>query len=157
MHRLMVGTFWCLLLRATPAWLSSNRHECGQSTAARFVTNHVHTGDRRMMDTETLHRQGLALLERLHGGHAGEAMVAEMRDICPAFADMTIDWALGGVMARPGLDLVTRQLVVIASCVTLGHAEPQLRAHVQAALAIGATKEQVVETILQLTFYAGGP
>ena len=84
-------------------------------------------------------------------------MVAEMADLCPTFADMTIDWAFGGVMARPGLDLVTRQLVLIASCVTLGHAEPQLRAHVEAALAIGATKQQVIEVILQLTFYAGGP
>ena len=110
-----------------------------------------------MMNTESLRRQGLELLERLHGGHAGEAMVAEMRDICPAFADMTIDWALGGVMARPGLDLVTRQLILIASCVTLGHAAPQLRAHVEAALNIGATRTQIVETILQLTFYAGGP
>ena len=110
-----------------------------------------------MQETNTLRQQGLALLERLHGGHAGEAMVAEMRGICPAFSDMTIDWALGGIMARPGLDLLTRQLVLVASCVTLGHAQPQLRAHVQAALAIGATKQQIVETILQLTFYAGGP
>jgi len=47
--------------------------------------------------------------------------------------------------------------VLIASCVTLGHAEPQVRAHVEAALAIGATKQQIVEVILQLTFYAGGP
>jgi 4-carboxymuconolactone decarboxylase len=109
-----------------------------------------------MLTSENLHAQGLALLERLHGGHAGEAMVAEMRDIAPAFADMTIDWALGGVMARPGLDLLTRQFVLIASCVTLGHAMPQLRAHVEAALNIGATKEQIVEVILQLTFYAGG-
>jgi len=106
---------------------------------------------------EQLRRQGLALLEQLHGGHAGQAIVDEMRDICPAFADMTIDWALGGIMARPGLDLVTRQLVLVATCVTLGHAEPQLRAHAQAAIAAGATKEQIVETILQLTFYAGGP
>jgi 4-carboxymuconolactone decarboxylase len=110
-----------------------------------------------MTDTETLHARGLELLEQLHGGHAGEAIVSEMRGICPPFADMTIDWALGGVMARPGLDLLSRQLVVIASCVTLGHAEPQLRAHVQAALALGATKQQIVEAILQLTFYAGGP
>ena len=108
-------------------------------------------------NTETLHRQGLALLERLHGGHAGQAIVDEMRDICPTFADMSIDWALGGIMARPGLDLVTRQLVLVAACATLGHAEPQLRAHAQAAIAAGATKEQIVETILQLTFYAGGP
>ena len=110
-----------------------------------------------MMDSETLHRQGLELLERLHGGHAGEAIVAEMSTLCPPFAEMTIDWALGGVMARPGLDLMTRQFVVIASCVTLGHAVPQLRAHVEAALEIGASKQQIVEVILQLTFYAGGP
>ena len=110
-----------------------------------------------MADEETPRERGLELLERLHGGHAGEAMVAEMRDICPAVADMTIDWALGGVMARPGLDLLTRQFVLIASCVTLGHAEPQLRAHVEAALNIGATKKQIVEVVLQLTFYAGGP
>jgi len=56
-----------------------------------------------------------------------------------------------------GLDLLTRHFVLIASCVTLGHAEPQLRAHVEAALNIGATKEQIVEAILQLTLYAGGP
>lgn len=83
--------------------------------------------------------------------------MAELKDVCPAFADMSIEWALGGVMARPGLDLMTRQLVLVASCVTLGHALPQVRAHTEAALEAGATKEQIVETILQLAFYAGGP
>ena len=84
-------------------------------------------------------------------------MLAEMAGICPDFAEMSIDWAFGGVMARPGLDLVTRQLVLVASCATLGHAMPQLRAHAEAALAAGATREQLTETLLQLTFYAGGP
>ncbi|MBC3863583.1 carboxymuconolactone decarboxylase family protein [Undibacterium jejuense] len=101
--------------------------------------------------------QGLALIAQLHGNHAGQSMIDEMKVICPDFATMTIDWAFGGVMARPGLDLISRQLVLIASCVTLGHAMPQLRAHVEAALQIGASKEQIIETILQLTFYAGGP
>ena len=104
-----------------------------------------------------LRRAGLQLLEKLHGGHAGAAMVAEMKDVCPAFADMTIEWALGGIMARPGLDLITRELILVASCVTMGHAVPQLLAHTEAALKVGATQEQIVETILQLTFYAGGP
>ncbi len=104
-----------------------------------------------------LRRRALELLERLHGGHAGAAMIAELQDVCPAFADMSIERALGGVMSRQGLDLVTRQLILVASCVTLGHATPQLRAHAEAALEAGATREQVVETILQLTFYAGGP
>jgi 4-carboxymuconolactone decarboxylase len=110
-----------------------------------------------MSEDESLRRRGLELLEQLHGGHAGEALVAEMQGICPAFADMTIDWAIGSIMSRPGLDLVTRQLVLIASCVTMGHAVPQLRAHVEAALKVGATREQIIETLLQLTFYAGGP
>ena len=110
------------------------------------------------MNSEThLRRRGLALLEQLHGGHAGAAMVAEMQDICPAFADMTIDWAIGGIMDRPGLDLLTRELILIASCVTMGHAAPQIVAHTEAARKLGASREQIVETLLQLTFYAGGP
>ncbi|HEY4374585.1 MAG TPA: carboxymuconolactone decarboxylase family protein [Burkholderiales bacterium] len=80
-----------------------------------------------------------------------------MQDICPAFADMTIDWAIGGIMGRPGLDLKTRELLLVASCVTLGHAMPQLRAHAQAALKVGAAREELAETVLQLIFYAGGP
>lgn len=103
-----------------------------------------------------LHREGSALLNRLHGGHSGEQLVASLEDICPDFATMTIEWALAGVMGRPGLDLLTRQLLLIAACTTLGFATPQLQAHIEAALSVGATREQIVETILQMTFYAGG-
>jgi 4-carboxymuconolactone decarboxylase len=102
------------------------------------------------------YRRGLELLEQLHGGHAGEAMTEEMKKVCPDFATMSIEWAMGGIMARPGLDLMTRQMVVIAACVTLGHAMPQLRAHTQAAAKLGATREEVVEVVLQTMFYAGG-
>ena len=59
-------------------------------------------------------------------------------------------------MSRPGLDLVTRELLLIGACTTLGYATPQLRAHIEAALAVGASREQIVETILQMLFYAGG-
>ncbi len=104
-----------------------------------------------------LRRRGLELLEQLHGGHAGAALVAEVEGICPAFADMTIDWAIGSIMDRPGLDLATRELILVAACVTMGNAMPQFRAHAEAALKVGASREQVVETVLQLVFYAGGP
>lgn len=63
---------------------------------------------------------------------------------------------MGGILSRPGLDTITRELVVVASCVTLGHTVPQLRAHTQAALNAGASREQIIEAILQLLFYAGG-
>ena len=98
----------------------------------------------------------MQLLEKLHGESAGRQMVEELQDICPDFVTMTVEWALAGIMTRPGLDLLTRELLLIAACVTLGHAMPQLRAHIGAALELGATREQIVETILQMTFYAGG-
>lgn len=109
------------------------------------------------LTSDSAHARGVELLTRLHGGHAGERMTTEMERICPDFARMTVDWAFGGVMARPGLDLRTRQLVLVASCVTLGYAMPQLRAHTEAALEAGASETEIVETILQLLFYAGGP
>jgi 4-carboxymuconolactone decarboxylase len=109
------------------------------------------------METNTpSYRAGLALLEQLHGGEAGQQLVESLAGICPDFATMTIDWALAGIMARPGLDLLTREFLLIASCTTLGHAVPQLRAHLASARKLGATKEQIVEVILQMTFYAGG-
>ena len=81
----------------------------------------------------------------------------ELSTICPDFVDMTLEWALTGIMGRPGLDLVTRELLLVASCVTLGgSAAPQLKAHIDSAMKLGATKEQIVETILQMLFYAGG-
>lgn len=110
-----------------------------------------------VMKTETPYAKGLALLDTLHGGHVGEQMVRELEEVCPDFVGMTLEWALAGIMGRPGLDLKTRELLLVASCVTLGaHAEAQLRAHIDAAFQMGATKEEVVETILQMLFYAGG-
>lgn len=103
------------------------------------------------------YKKGLALLERLHGGQSGEQLVRSLEDVCPDFIDMTLEWALAGIMGRPGLDLLTRELLLVGSCVTIGGgAEPQLAAHIDAALKVGATREQIVETILQMLFYAGG-
>jgi 4-carboxymuconolactone decarboxylase len=120
------------------------------------ATSQTNTGEFVMLSQPTLRERGAALLQQLHGSGAADALRADMEGLCPDFVDMSIEWALGGVMARPGLDLVTRELVVISSCVTLGHPVTQLRAHVHAALAAGATREQVIEAILQLMFYAGG-
>jgi len=109
-----------------------------------------------MLSQPILRERGATLLEQLHGSGAAQALKADMDGLCPDFVEMSIEWALGGVMARPGLDLITRELVVIASCVTLGHSVTQLRAHVHAALVAGATREQIIESMLQLMFYAGG-
>ncbi|MBN3768921.1 MULTISPECIES: carboxymuconolactone decarboxylase family protein [Burkholderia] len=109
-----------------------------------------------LLPRDDTYARGLALFERLHGAHSGKDLAQSRETLCPDFLTMTMQWAFAGVLDRPGLDLATRELVVIACCVTLGYALPQLRAHVEAALVAGATREQIVETILQTMFYAGG-
>jgi 4-carboxymuconolactone decarboxylase len=101
------------------------------------------------------YKKGEALLNKIHGAHTGEAIVSALDDVCPDLANMTIEWGFGEIVSRSGIDLKTRQLVTIASCVTLGHAQPQLRAHIEGALNVGATKEEIVEVILQVALYAG--
>jgi 4-carboxymuconolactone decarboxylase len=103
------------------------------------------------------YQRGLKLLNKLHGGHAGEAIIEGLKDISPDYATMTIEWGFGEVFSRPGLDLKTRELAIIAACVTLGHATPQLQAHIEAALNVGATQEEVVEVIFQTALYSGFP
>lgn len=101
------------------------------------------------------YNRGLALLKTLHGGHAGEAIIEGLKDICPDYAAMTIEFGFGEVLSRDGLDLKTRELAIIAACVTLGNATPQLQAHIEAALNVGATKQEIIEVIYQTALYAG--
>src|SRR4029078_10993872 len=109
-----------------------------------------------MYPNPTAYHAGLHLLDRLHGAGTGRQLIEAMKNISPDFVTMTIEWAMAGIMARPGPDLLTREYLLIPTFVTLGHATPQLRAHIDAALRLGATREQIVEVILQVLFYAGG-
>lgn len=108
------------------------------------------------MNTE-LYNKGLKLLNELHGGHTGEALINGTKELCPDYATMTIEWVFGDVLSRKGLDIKTRELAIIASCVTLGNALPQLQAHIEAALNVGATQQEIIEVILQTGFYTGFP
>jgi 4-carboxymuconolactone decarboxylase len=101
------------------------------------------------------YKKGELLLNKIHGAHTGEAIVSALESVCPDLANMTIEWGFGEIVSRNGIDLKTRQLVTVASCVTLGYAQPQLRAHIEGALNVGATKEEIVEVILQVALYAG--
>ncbi|ARU94248.1 carboxymuconolactone decarboxylase family protein [Tatumella citrea] len=109
-----------------------------------------------MISHPELRQRGMQLFESLYGNGAGEALKQDMAGLCPDFTDISIEWAMGGILSRPGLEPKIRELVVIASCVTLGHPVPQLRAHTLAALNAGASRVEIIESILQLLFYAGG-
>ena len=98
---------------------------------------------------------GYELFNELHGKHAGEALIAAVKDICPDYADLTAEIGFGHIFASPGLPIKTRELIVIGLCAALGDMGNQLRAHIEAAIKCVATKEECVESILQVSLYAG--
>lgn len=46
---------------------------------------------------------------------------------------------------------------MIAALTALGNATPQLKVHLQAALNVGVTREEIVEVLMQMAVYAGFP
>jgi len=90
-------------------------------------------------------------------GQAGENVIASLRDIAPDFATYIIEFPFGDIYSRPGLDLKTRELAVVASLTALGSAAPQLKVHIHGALHVGCSRQEIVEVMMQMAVYAGFP
>lgn len=60
-------------------------------------------------------------------------------------------------MSRPGLDLKHRELVNVAAITALASARPALKYHIAGMLNTGWGPDEVVETVLHATIYAGFP
>jgi 4-carboxymuconolactone decarboxylase len=110
------------------------------------------------MNTNTPSRydRGLAKLREIDG-EAGERVVQSLAGIAPDFARYLVEFPFGDIYSRPGLDLKSREIAVVAALTALGNATPQLKVHLQAALNVGVTREEIVETIMQMAVYAGFP
>lgn len=102
------------------------------------------------------YRRGLAQLEAVTGSH-GAKVVRSLDDIAPDLGRYIVEFAYGDIFARPGLDVKTRELATVAALTAMGTAAPQLKVHMQAALHVGATRQEIIETIMQMIPYAGFP
>jgi len=100
--------------------------------------------------------RGLAKLQEIDG-QAGEKVVASLAGIAPDFARYLIEFPFGDIYSRPGLDLRAREIAVVAALTALGNAASQLKVHIQGALNVGVSRQEVVETIMQMAVYAGFP
>jgi 4-carboxymuconolactone decarboxylase len=102
------------------------------------------------------YQRGWAKLKEVDG-QAGENVIASLADIAPDFARLVIEFPFGDIYSRPGLDLKSRELAVVAALTAMANAGPQLRVHIHGALNVGCTREEVVEVIMQMAVYAGFP
>src|SRR5260370_6861621 len=77
-------------------------------------------------------------------------------DIAPALGEYTDKVLFGDVWKRPGLSPRDRSLVTVASLVSL-YRTNELPFHLAKALENGLARDELIEVITHLAFYAGWP
>lgn len=107
-------------------------------------------------DTNDRYARGARALAEIDG-HAGQRVIDSLADIAPDFARYLIEFPFGDIYTRPGLDLRAREIATIAALTALGTATAQLKVHIGAGLNVGLSREEIVETIIQMAVYAGFP
>lgn len=102
--------------------------------------------------------RGMATLTKTSGS-AGEAVIHSFDDIAPDLGRMIVEHSYGEVFSRPGIDVKTRELAACAALAAIGSAttETPLRVHLNAAMNVGASREEILETLINLAAYCGYP
>ncbi len=77
-------------------------------------------------------------------------------DFAPKFAELTDRVLFDDVWERPALSKRDRSLLTVAALVALNRPD-QLRFHLGRALENGVQREELIEAITHLAFYAGWP
>ena len=108
------------------------------------------------MKEDDRYTRGLNKLKEIDG-EAGERVIASLKDIAPDLARYIIEFPFGDVYSRPGLDLKSREIATVAALTALGNAAPQLKVHINGALNVGCSRQEIVEIMIQMAVYAGFP
>lgn len=110
-----------------------------------------------MTDSPDRHNRGIDVMTRIHGQTATSQILDNFNTISPDYADYVLEAGFADIYSRTALDLAQRQLINIAILTTLGDTTDQLATHIRGALNVGVTPEQVIETIIHTSLYAGHP
>ena len=108
------------------------------------------------MEKQDRYQRGWEKLKEVDG-EGGKRVIESLQDIAPDFARYLIEFPFGDIYSRPGLDLKSREIAAVAALTALGNAAPQLKVHINGALNVGCTRQEVVEIIMQMAIYAGFP
>ncbi len=101
-------------------------------------------------------RKGLEVLRAIDG-EAGQAVVDSLAGISPDLAHHIVAWGFGDIYARSGLAPRDRQLVTLGMLTALGDCGPQLEVHINAALHVGLSQQEIIEAFLHSAVYCGFP
>ena len=103
-----------------------------------------------------LEEAGLALRRRMFGKAGADDALQNASPFRRRFEEIVTEQCFGDAWNAGVLDHKARSMLTIAILATLGRS-PQLRYHVQGAIANGVSKEEIRETLMQVWLYAGIP
>lgn len=105
---------------------------------------------------ETRLERGRRALDAIDG-QAGRNVTEALAEIAPDFATYLFEFPFGDIYSRPGLSLRDREIATVAALAAMGTAQPQLKVHIEAALNVGISREEITEILMQMAVYAGFP
>lgn len=95
--------------------------------------------------------------ERLKQLNYANSIGSKLAEISPELNRYRKEFAFGDVHSREGLSMRDHELVIISSLCALGYASEELRSHINLGLNAGLTRQEILETFIQLAVYAGFP
>jgi 4-carboxymuconolactone decarboxylase len=105
---------------------------------------------------EQRYQRGLELLNRMLGEQRAEETRRRWQKLSPDFEHYVLEFLSGEIWSRSGLPLKIKSLCTISALAALGRVQG-LELNIRMALRNGATREEIVETLLQIAPYAGFP
>jgi 4-carboxymuconolactone decarboxylase len=85
----------------------------------------------------------------------GPAFVEDLKRISPDFAEYYVAFAFGIIHARQVFDPKFKELIAIASLISLGDGKSHLRLRIQGACRAGCSKEEIIEVVIQSVVHVG--
>ncbi|QUH24037.1 carboxymuconolactone decarboxylase family protein [Methanobacterium alkalithermotolerans] len=102
------------------------------------------------------YQKGLKQLQ-LMNEDSYELLKKNLDDIAPDLARFVAEFPYGEIYTRKNLDLKSREIATVAALTAMGTAPLQLKSHINGALNVGCSKEEIIEVIIQMAVYAGFP
>ena len=107
------------------------------------------------MENNIRYEAGLEAMDELFSKDVRNGMEG-IKNVSPDLWNMIVSFGFGDLYARNTLSYAQREIITITSLITQG-AFDQLKVHLQAALNVGLTKEEIIEIIIHCAGYVGFP
>ena len=107
------------------------------------------------MDKNERYAAGLKVMEELFSEEVRSGM-GQMKEVSPDLWELIVSFGFGDLYDRNTLSLSQREIITLTTLITQG-AFDQLKVHLQAALNVGLSKEEITEIIIHCAGYVGFP